>query len=844
MKHAHYRLGMACSMGRALRLCLPLVLAGLLTAPAAGQQVVEKPSISTIELVAPRVRQGVWNQLFGKAINPSGTDLSCQVIYPTDDPKLGIVRYGRNIWLPPHSETTLWVSIRPGMLLGEKAGAKGDFSVATQAIELMNAKTGMMLDRKGDQRFIIAGQSIKLMCYIDDPVNIELMPNDDYAYLKDAEAYLYTVSTVAMGRMPDQWYGYSGVNAVLVGYLDTAVRGRRPSQIQALLDWVSQGGVAIVFCTEKLPQMLTGPMGRAARVACGGMGQVRELAVRSADGKFKADVTLDNPTPYADLIPDGADVVCRANGLPLLTRARFGQGHVFVLATPVGTLGKKFPDPSAPTDPNKTISPLHPAWQTVGEAMVFTPAIRTEPFIDPMRIDTPKGGEDANLVPNKLAAISGRRGTDRWVVLMLLGGFVLATAGIGLAMRLMRYGERTWLFMLPVALVMSLAVYFYAETRKVNSSLSYVGMALASGDGRAIVYQATGFYSPTQYATTVSAGSPQGWLMPLSKKGNPLDKTELRNANGMIWPDMVVQRDSAKTFLAGAAIDFAGVDFKAAFGPTGLTGTLTNRTGQDVRDAVLMIRGRAFGVGELPADKPTEVSLGTQQRLGQHSFIPVGFMKTEDRWRNELVTGLTESKSIAAGGMVDDEPYLLGWVDKPVLSPNKDMTAPGKPSKGLMLVAQRVSFSPTAPGTPVLIPDEMLVKDYKPVGMALWARKTGFTTSPRAGAIDVQVTPPPSVGHLTGAKATMQITLGASGWKLNVQGIRPDGSFQLLESFDDPTGSKTIQIDQADAFTTDGVLRIRVAVESLTAGAPAARTPTGNQWKFDDIDVTLQGTVQ
>jgi hypothetical protein len=457
-----------------------------------------------------------------------------------------------------------------------------------------------------------------------------------------------------------------------------------------------------------------------------------------------------------------------------------------------------------------------------------------------MRLEGAKGQGDANLVPDHLGAISGRRGTDRWVVLVWLGAFVLLTAGVGLGMKLIRYGERTWLFMLPVALLMSLAAYIYAESRKADPSLSYVGMALANGDKRAIVYQATGYYSPNEYVTTAYSGSPQGWLLPLVRKANPLEKTELRRAQGVIWPDMTVQRDSAKTFLAAAAIDFDGLDFWAAFGPAGLTGTVVNRTGQDMSDAVLFIHNRAFKIGLVPAEKPTEVKIGPEDRLDEHSFVPAGFKKAEDRWRGELIAGLVEYKSQSSSSLYDDEPYLLGWVDRPVLSPGSDLVA--APCKGLMLVAQRVAFSPTPAGTTVLIPDPMLVKDFK--AQALWSRKTGFTRSQYAATVDSLVAPPASVGRLTSTRATMQIALHALGWRLNILGVRPDGSTQPLESFDNPTGPKTIQIEQADNFTADGVLRIRAAVESLNGPAKPAAAAAVNQWKIDFIEFTLQGIVQ
>ncbi len=421
-------------------------------------------------------------------------------------------------------------------------------------------------------------------------------------------------------------------------------------------------------------------------------------------------------------------------------------------------------------------------------------------------------------------------------------------------MRLCRCGERTWLIMLPAALGLAIGLFVYADSRQAKPSLSFVGLAIADGDGRAGVYQATGFYSPSHFVATVSTSTPLAWLSPLAG-GNTMERRQLLQSDGMTWPQLTIERDSAVTFLAGSVIDLPRSDFDLSFGPEGLSGTITNRLGQDLTDAVLLMRGRAFAIGTLANEKPVPVTIAANQRLGVGEYIPVGFANLEDRWHNELIAGLVcPPKSAAISSLMDEEPYLLGWVEKPMLSPGADMASAG--GKGMMLIAQRLTFSPSPSGAAVKIPDQMLLKSYRPIGTEVWNSQIKFQPSSRAGGVEVRISAPPSVGKVSGSKVTVGVSLTALDWRLSIQGVRPDGGTEQLDSVDNPSGMTTIQIDGADRFLSDGAVTLRLAVDPLQSSAAKPAGPgmahrpnvyTGaaaNQWAFDDVDITLQGTVQ
>ncbi len=229
---------------------------------------------------------------------------------------------------------------------------RDDLFIAEQPVELVDAKNGRLLDRKSQVQFIHMQPSVRLFCYIDDPPRIlsRILPDESYSYLKDVTALGTVLTTPPMRVLPDQWYGYNGASVLLVGNVDPIGKGRRVSQVQAMLDWAGQGGVLVLFATEEMQRMLDGPLGRAAKVSCAGLMRLRELDVRSSDGKFSADVTLPSPTLFADLACDGAEVLCTANDVPLLTRRGMDKGTFSCWPRPWERWVKNFP----PRRPKRT----------------------------------------------------------------------------------------------------------------------------------------------------------------------------------------------------------------------------------------------------------------------------------------------------------------------------------------------------------------------------------------------------------------------------------------------------------------------------------------------------------
>ncbi|NQU77011.1 MAG: hypothetical protein HQ546_11925 [Planctomycetes bacterium] len=793
-----------------------------------------------------KTRAGAWGQMVGIVVNGTDSDRLAEVEYTASDPKWGRVLFRRQVWMPSRSQGDVWFAARIGELSTgqQQQSPQSRFSFSLQSGSLLDAATEQVLDRTSEIQMVPMARLDKLTCFIDDSGE-----PTEYSYLareEEGRRYISKLELTTLTYMPDRWYGYSAVDLLLVGWLDPD--RRRASQFQAIMDWVRQGGVLVLFTTERSDELLATDFGAAAGVTASGVGQIKRLSVTSADGKADFTVELPKAVPYLEMSCDRAEVLYSANGLPMLTRTRYGLGFVFVLAVPTGAL--------AQTEPQG----LMEIWQEVYYALNSTAAIRTELFAggdgdtttrqssttQSKRTTRPSAGENAvakgdnGVSYDILQDISGRRGLGRMAVLAWLGAFMLMTVGVGCVMSLRRYGERTWIVMLPIAMVLAGGIYLYSESRADAPAVSYVGMAISDSSGRAMVQEALGYYSPVEVTgLEVLPGSALGYLFPMGQRdGKSLTQTRIYTVGGAMMPAVRVGKNSASAFLATAMVDFAGFATDLRFGPDGLEGTITNRTGSDVADAVLYIRRRAYRVGDLPAGESVHVTTGSDDRLGPEEFIPKAIKSREDLMHEKLLQRLTTQSHVR---LPDERLYLLGWSADRLLDPGEGLA--GVPAVGMTLLAEPITVRSTLAGQRVFIPQEMVHQRFENFGI-VWSPKAGFAkTLWREDKIEVLVSPPAEVGRLAQTEAILYVTIRANSYRMTVEGLSQDGSAVALETYDHPEGLKIIRVLDADRFVTaDGTVRLRLRVESI--GAISKNIVERPKWQFEDIVATLRGTVQ
>ena len=784
--------------------------------------------------------------MIATARNKSDKDMTAEVEYTGEDPQWGKIRFRRPLWLPARSQAVVWLAGRPGLLPAAPAEAGEKRKRSPQEVLLHDRDTGQQVDRRSTVALLPVGKSEKLICFVD-----ESRDPSPYSYLNSkVDKYLSNPVACGLTGMPDHWYGYSPVSMLLVGYVDVA--RHRPSQLQAILDWVSQGGVLVLFATERSDELLGTVLGAAAQVTVAETRWMRTLSVASTHGRPNKTIQLDRATRYLNVTNEGAEVLYTANGLPLLTRARYGMGFVHVLAVPVGALSH--PD-------------LMAIWRVVQVSLLTMPAVqihtparlrredrasaerKTESTARPGRAKRAKGRSrpETRIFHKasfeKLQDIAGRRGLDGGVVLGCLVAFAAVTAGVGVLMHLRRRGERTWLVMLPTGMILALAMYVYAERQKDTPAVSYVGVAIGDGQGRATVHQAFSYYSPSEVpGLAVAPGSPLGHVFPLNPYATKgLGLTTAVTGNGVGLANVRIAENSAPAFLAEAVTAWPGFAADLRFAAAGMEGSITNQTGRDVTDAILLIRGRAYRIGDLPTGKATAVTIGLSQRMQAGEFVPKAYKGLQDRRNNDMIAQLTANAG--KQGPRDDRPYVLGWSADRLLGPGPAMEKVA--ADGMMLLAQPIAIGRSPAGTTVRIPPEMTVQRYGRLGRVAWSQPSGFVEFVDGGAIEVIVGPPPEVGRLEDITATLSVEVTAPTYRLTIEGAGAAGEAELLASRKHPSGTTSIRVADADRFRNQqGKLRFRLRVSAIAGEAKDRDVTKVRKWKFQAIETILQGTVR
>jgi len=778
----------------------------------------------------------IWAQRFVTLINPTDGPRTVRIVFITTSPTGAQKNFTRTVTLPPRCRRQATLAVNTGHIIAsrdkslklKRTNEKGESVTTTQlpfckeTYLLLAEDEGTQLDKRIDSILLIP----------TDPMRADVTP---VAYLArekeahDSSSYLADMLSQPLGQvllmqsqpvsLPDHWYGYETASLVMLGGMEAD--DLRPSQKQALLDWVQRGGTLVILGGRMTGEMLTDWLGPHAGVTSAGLHYTDSLSVTSSGGKHLPMVSLNWPLPMVELCSYDADVLYEANGLPLLTHRWAGQGHVYTLATPAGALENPI---------------LHRVWSAVGRGSHRQAPIDAESF--------------APAAQKTLQAIAGRRGPPRSVpvgILAALAGLVIIA---GVALRLKRRGELLWLVLVPTAIVVGAVFYFYGLAQSQPERLSHIALVCGDDAGRAGVQAGFVYYSgPQSRELTISAGGNDGVIWRVTEEGESVLATTRAQLLGgtLVLPDEAIETNVTRSFGVKAVAPLEGIASRLTFGAAGLRGTVTNRTGMDISDAVLYVNRTAYAVGELAGGQTKEVTIGPHQQLSRGEFTSSIARSRTDTLRNSLL------RAMAPAGMnVSRRPVLIGYTAGIPLDP---LGGRKLQRQGWSVVVWPVKIHPPARGIKMLIPAPMVETRFDYVGAPVWNPRTEqFVGSYRKAELVILSRPPKSAGDISRAKAHINIDIRANNYRLTVHGLRmyipratgknaASGRIKLerekIRSFDNPVGLKVVTVESADRFRqADGTYAFSVTVERI--GAKPARGEAAN-WKFESANVALEG---
>jgi len=703
-----------------------------------------------------------------------------------------------------------------------------------------------------------------------DRDNPEFLPSPD-----DEKERKNGVVSTQMADLPSRTYAYGIAQMVVISGMD--MQRCRPAQWEALLNWVRSGGTVVLAGNSLLPEMLQGELGELAGVTASGLhcvGELRdvtdvrrnEMIVAAAPENsshvkpLQAAMTLpvadrtialvDSPLPMVQLLPDTARVLYTANGLPLMTHRAVGNGHVITLAVPTAALKS---------------GPLPRMWVSILELRDTVAPIRNDGLF--LRDDTRQsvfnamqppplpGGRTADVVLNETA---GRPGPVRAVPVSLLLSVAAGAVVLGGLLRLRRRGELLWLILLPVAVISGIALYAVGLARTDPPRTTFVGLMTAGGDRHAIVQELALFYSGPADVPVDRFGpdDAQGMVIPVSGGGSgSLDLTHIRTDAPMSIVSLSPQPNQRYGYYMQAVLRAEGLTGHLTFGPTGVTGRVTNRLGTELKDPVLyvnlntprtrgdgMLQGvtgavnhltrQAFRLQDLPADAEMDVAADAQTKLQSADAFTTRMTLTPTEQNRVAMVRQVVALGDAVNGA---DPLVVGYVETSALIPDAHQPM------GWRLVAWPIKLQAPPPGTKVLIPSAFTQVTM----MNMYYNRGEFMPVTMAGSGTFIVRPPRVIAGLDDAIARIRLDMNASSHDVTLAGVTGFSTDNLgqdvpLRTFKNATGLCEVDVPNAGDFYTPGlgyVFRLIVAPAASGAGETTL-------WQTRSLEVALEGTTR
>ncbi|MCD6377371.1 MAG: hypothetical protein J7L99_00820, partial [Planctomycetes bacterium] len=620
-----------------------------------------------VGLVSPPFRPYVlsdrWCEILANLSNPTDKTMRIKFVLPTESQTFGRIHFARSLVLPPKTAGTITLA-QLNHFPKPKRNTRQVLRTVEQPYYILDAHTGKMLLRNFMLHYPLPSHC-NLIGYIDT----ESPAGQTHTYLKNLPESVFgkvQLTNCTQRLLPDRWYGYSSLRLLII----SAVRPEEmlDSQVEAILNWVRQGGAVVITSHSDAASTISGRFAQVAGVNVVDLHEEYYLDAKSDDGKQHFHTKIAPPMNMIHLCPWGAKVLWWANDLPLLTMRRYGAGVIFTLAVPVGALS------------NNSAQPI---WQTIANQIKLSIPLCEKDFLKSAR--------------EKLPKISGRYSPGRTVPLFLILSQITLFVVAGIVLLIKHRGELGYAILIPASLLLSAGIFLYAKTLREEPRLSFLTFAIMDNDGRGHLRQLATYYSPETKTISISSGSASGTIRPiLSPSTSLMETTKISCDKAMQVEDIRIVRNSFRTFYTQSPITLPGkVQTMLHFGPKGLEGTITNQTGYDLFDALIVAGGKCYSVGDLPAGKTSHITVFDPPLL-KHTFTARIVRSRMDRLRNKMLDDMVYHPDIGRKYLFH-KPFLLCWSHNILQNPleEKDKKTP---SKGLSLLGRPIKKHPSLPG--------------------------------------------------------------------------------------------------------------------------------------------------
>jgi hypothetical protein len=810
---------------------------GLLACSAASAQESPDSPFRLGGLVPGGVRSSVtesWGSLDFSLTNRTSTDRQARVmVFYTGQPD---VQYGRDVWLPGNATLSTWLLVGPA--------AAQDTGIARE-IQIL------LYDRSdGQNRLLLPANKERIRSRLvlyrkrepytatlldeevpEPPVFGQLPQPDSHAaetvqfvrLFRAARSLSELVPSVNPGNLPPTPEAFDGIDHLVIASERLAhdVVG-----LEAFRQWLQRGGKVWVMLDLVDPEVLAPLLGEAFDFQLVDRVSLNRFKMEQRpNGQLMADQPQqehEQPVEIARvLLPPRERAEYTVNGWPVWFTRSVGRG--LVVFTTLGPRGWYRPRGRRDQDSPYINYPSLPVPTAPLETLAGV--LEPPPAEDPFPIET---------FQPRLSEEIGYAVVNRGTVGLLFGGFLLATLGLGLALRRSRRPELLgWLG--PVAALGAAAAFIAVGTASRRAAAPTVAVAQVvdpiAGRAEASLHGVLAVYRPESGPAEV--GARQGGLFSLDMAGIEGQTRRLLLTDSDAWHWENLELPAGERFAPFRCIAPTGepVAAVARLGPEGLEGKLTAGPFQEIADAVLSTSGgRNLAIRWQPDGS---FRAGNQDILPMGQFLAGAVLNDVQQGRQELYRTLLKRPK---AGQPESGNVLLAWA-KPI-----DMhftLAPDARTVGSALLVLPLQLERTSPGTQVTIPGPLIPYRRLLSGGAV----RPLLESDQGIDMELRFQLPAAVLPLQIERARLDAKIDAPSRRITLAGRTETGTVEIqhVESPLDPIHVE-IKDERWLHLDEEGGLHLNVTV----SGAPNGGAPgqENEKWTIEYLELEVTGKTR
>lgn len=746
------------------------------------------------------------------------------------------VQYGRDVWVPAHSTIASWLMAGPAatkktrpeveMLLYDRTDGTerlvlppGEERIRSRGVIFRKREpfTALMLDHPPPDE-IVWGQ-------LPQPPT----PDEDADTLvrtfRHARNLSEQVNSATLGLLPPTPLAFDGIDHFV---LATNRIAQDPVGLRTLRQWVEQGGRLWVMLDRVNPEVIAALLGDTFDF---------EIVDRVSLTHFSIDTRSTgtaSPPPLVEqherpvtfvrvLLPAQEQVDHTVNGWPAWFSRTVGRGKV--VFTALGPRAWYRPrtrnDPASPFDNFSNLPIFEAPFVLVAESV--HPPKDEHPF----QLET--------LQPLLTEEI-GYRVLSRGVMAMILGGFVLAAAVMGLVLRKSRRPELLgWLG--PAAALGAAAVFFVLGERARRAAAPTAAAAqlvdAVAGTEEAAVHGLMAAYR--QDSGPAQLGSEQGGFFDLDMTGlqGQTRRFILADQPSWRWENLELPAGIRLAPFQASIVTRQPLTAVARFGPAGLEGKLEAAPFQEVGDALVATPSGRYLAVRLSPDGAFHA--GASDILPTGQFLASAVLTDRQQRRQELYR---EYLKRSVSGRSEGRNLFFAWAAPADLG---FTLGPETRLAGSALLVLPLQFERVAPGTRVTVPAPFI--SFRKVAEGLLIRPTMEMGQPADMHLRFQL--PEAVLPLQVERARLTAKITAPSRRITISG-RADGKLVELHRVESPLDVIHVDITEERLLRlrADGGLDLNVAISDILVKSkePDSRDlQTRQKWTIEYLELEVSG---